>query len=122
MSSDLLRLPPKGNRGSRAKGTGRKGRAASIVSQEWPLSREQMSEQRRRHEEKAMQAEIRTICAHCGEHLEAPAAEGSAWYAKHLATVHPDIEIVHTPRKRQKGRMSKSGAKSDNAKSTPKAA
>ena len=122
MSSELLRLPPKGNRGSRAKGKSQRGRAASIVSQEWPLSREQISEQRRRHKEKAMQAEIRTICAHCGEHLEGPAADGSAWYAKHLATVHPDIEIVHTPRKRQKGRMSKSAAKPNDAKSTRQAA
>jgi len=82
----------------------RKGRAASIVSQEWPLSREQQSETRRRHEEQAMQAEIRTICAHCGEFVEGPAADGTKWYAKHLKNAHPDFQVVETPRKRRGGR------------------
>lgn len=122
MSFDVLQLPPRGNRPLRANGTGRKGRAASIVSQEWPLSRKQISEQRRRHEEKAMQAELRTICAHCGEHVDGPAADGSAWYAKHLAMVHPDIKIVHTPRKRQKSRTSRLGARSRDTATAPQAA
>lgn len=102
MSPQLLDQPTSPSRES-ARPAG-KGRAASIVSQEWPLSRKQQSEARRRHEEQAMQAEIRTICAHCGEFVEGPAAEGSSWYAKHLATAHPDFKVVETPRKRQRGR------------------
>jgi hypothetical protein len=44
-------------------------------------------------------ARVRTACARCGKTFDGSLEDGHAWFQKHLAAKHPNVQVtVRTPR------------------------
>jgi hypothetical protein len=48
----------------------------------------------------AVEAPVRTGCAHCSESHTGSLEAGRAWFQDHLERDHPDVRVTATPRKR----------------------
>ena len=79
----------------------------SVISQEWPATKDIDSEYKRWLRAVKEQEFVRTLCSLCGDSFDGELSKGRAWHSTHLASSHPEFEVRYTPRSRRKSAKAK---------------